>query len=65
LKPGETKTSTVILDGRAFSYYDADAKSWRADPGEFQILVGRSSQDIQLHSGLTLSADTAAAANRK
>src|SRR5271163_846086 len=39
LKPGETKTSTVTLDGRAFSYYDADAKQWRADPGEFQILV--------------------------
>jgi len=65
LQPGETRTATVILDGRAFSYYDADAKSWRADPGEFQILVGRSSQDIQVHSGVTLSADTAAAANRK
>ncbi len=65
LKPGETKTSTVTLDGRAFSYYDADAKQWRADPGEFQILVGRSSQDIQLHSGLTLSADAAANANKK
>jgi len=65
LKPGETKTSTVILDGRAFSYYDADAKKWRADPDEFQILVGRSSQDIKLHSSLTLSADAAAAANNK
>jgi beta-glucosidase len=65
LKPGETKTATVTLDGRAFSYYDADAKKWRADPGEFQILVGRSSQDIQLHSGVTLSADAAASANNK
>jgi beta-glucosidase len=65
LKPGETKTSTVTLDGRAFSYYDADAKQWRADPGEFQILVGRSSQDIVLHSGLTLSAAAAASANNK
>jgi beta-glucosidase len=65
LKPGETKTATVILDGRAFSYYDADAKSWHADPGEFQILLGRSSQDIQLHSSLTLSADAAASANKK
>ena len=65
LKPGETKTSTVILDGRAFSHYDADAKQWRADPGEYQILVGRSSQDIQLHGGLTLSADAAANANKK
>jgi beta-glucosidase len=65
LKPGETKTATVTLDGRAFSYYDADTKHWRADPGEYQILVGRSSQDIQLRSGLTLSADAAAAANNK
>jgi beta-glucosidase len=65
LKPGETKTATVTLDGRAFSYYDGDAKKWRADPGEFQILVGRSSQDIQLHTGVTLSADAAASANNK
>jgi beta-glucosidase len=65
LKPGETKTAMVTLDGRAFSYYDAEAKSWHADPGEFQILLGRSSQDIQLHSSLTLSADAAASANKK
>ena len=62
LKPGETKTSTVALDGRAFSYYDADAKQWRADPGEFQILVGRSSQDIQLRGSITLSPAAAASA---
>ncbi|HMD39823.1 MAG TPA: fibronectin type III-like domain-contianing protein, partial [Candidatus Acidoferrum sp.] len=65
LKPGETKTSTVTLDGRAFSYYDADAKQWRADPGEFQILVGRSSQDIVLRGSVTLSAANAASANNK
>ncbi len=65
LKPGETRAATVTLDGRAFSYYDVDAKKWRADPGEYRILVGRSSQDIQLHSGLTLSADVAASANNK
>jgi beta-glucosidase len=65
LKPGERKTATVTLDGRAFSYYDADAKQWRADAGEYQILVGRSSQDIQIHSGVTLSTDAAATANNK
>ena len=65
LKPGETKTSTVTLNGRAFSYYDAYAKQWRADPGEFQILVGRSSQDIVLRGSLTLSAASAASANNK
>ena len=65
LKPGETKTVTVTLDGRAFSYYDVEAKKWRADSGEYQILVGRSSQDIVLRGGLALSADAAASANNK
>jgi beta-glucosidase len=65
LKPGETKTAMVTLNGRAFSYYDADAKQWRADPGEFQILVGRSSQDIVLRGSLTLSAASAASASNK
>jgi beta-glucosidase len=64
LKPGETKTSTVILDARAFAYYDAAAKQWRADPGEFQILVGRSSQEIVARGSLTLSAADAALANK-
>jgi len=54
LKPGETKTSTITLDGRAFSYYDVGANQWHADPNEYQILVGRSSQDIQLRGNVTL-----------
>ncbi len=64
LKPGETKTSTVILDARAFAYYDAEAKQWRADPGEFQIIVGRSSQEIVARGSLTLSPADAALANK-
>jgi beta-glucosidase len=64
LKPGETKTSTVTLDARAFSYYDAVTKQWRADPGEFQILVGRSSQEIALRGSLILSAADSALANK-
>jgi beta-glucosidase len=65
LKPGETKTATVTLDGRSFSYYDANAKQWRADTGEYQILVGRSSQDIQLRGTVTLQAAAAASVNNK
>jgi len=56
LKPGETKTVALTLDGRAFSYYDVDAKQWRADSDEYQILVGRSSQDIQLRGTINLPA---------
>lgn len=65
LKPGETKTATVLLDGRAFAYYDADAKHWHADPDEFEILVGRSSQDIELRDKLTLPAEGAASVNSR
>ena len=65
LKPGETKSVAVILDGRAFSYYDADAKQWRADPDEYQILVGRSSQDIQLRGTVNLPAGAATSASNK
>jgi beta-glucosidase len=48
LKPGETKQVIVALDKRALSYYDAAAKQWRAEPGEYQVLVGRSSAQIEL-----------------
>jgi beta-glucosidase len=65
LKPGETKTATVTLDRRAFSYYDAATKQWRADPGEFNVLVGRSSQDIELRGSLTLDESTASSASTK
>ena len=48
LRPGETRRVSVTLDERAFSYFDVARKQWRIDPGEFTILVGRSSADIVL-----------------
>jgi beta-glucosidase len=53
LKSGETKSSTVTLDRRAFSYYDVQTKKWNMPADEFEILVGRSSQDIELHSSVS------------
>lgn len=55
LKPGETRRVTVELDRRSFSYYDVDAKGWHAAPGNFDILVGRSSAAIELRGKLTLT----------
>lgn len=55
LKPGEKRSITVTLDRRAFSYYDVTAKQWTADPGEFSILVGGSSQNIALNGTLNLA----------
>jgi beta-glucosidase len=58
LEPGETKRVTIALDRRAFSYYDVDAGGWHAEPGDFDILVGRSSQAIELRGTVALSGDT-------
>jgi beta-glucosidase len=54
LKAGETKTVTVALDRRAFSYYDVSKKAWVADPGSFEVLVGASSKDIMLKGTVVL-----------
>jgi beta-glucosidase len=55
LRPGETKRVTVPLDGRALAYYDVNGKQWRADAGNFEVLVGRSSEQIELRGKLTLA----------
>ncbi|HWS90576.1 MAG TPA: glycoside hydrolase family 3 C-terminal domain-containing protein [Pyrinomonadaceae bacterium] len=54
LRPGESRRVTVRLGGRAFSYYDDAAKRWRIDPGDFRILVGRSSEQIELRGTATV-----------
>jgi len=54
LKPGESKRAQVTLNRRAFSYYDVVAKQWTAAPGEFDILVGASSQQIDLRGHVQL-----------
>jgi beta-glucosidase len=56
LRPGETRKVSVMLDSRALSYYDVNAKRWRAEPGDFNVLVGRSSEQIELRGKLTLGA---------
>jgi beta-glucosidase len=54
LKPGESKRVTLKLDRRAFSFYDASKNDWRAEPGEFSILVGGSSDKIELQGTFNL-----------
>ena len=54
LRPGESRRVIVRLNGRAFSYYDANAHQWRFDPGDFDILVGRSSEQIELRGKATV-----------
>jgi beta-glucosidase len=55
LRPGESKQLTVLLDRRAFAYYDVAKHDWVVSPGEFGILVGSSSADIKLQGKHTLA----------
>jgi beta-glucosidase len=55
LKPGETRRVTLTLNRRAFSFYDVTKKDWNAEPGDFSILVGGSSDNIQLRGKFTLT----------
>ncbi|HEY6307866.1 MAG TPA: glycoside hydrolase family 3 C-terminal domain-containing protein [Candidatus Angelobacter sp.] len=59
LRPGETRRVTLTLDRRAFSYYDAATKQWRADPGQYDVLVGRSAAAIELRGTFTLAKGSA------
>jgi beta-glucosidase len=63
LRRGETRHVSVTLDQRALSYYDVKAKEWRTDPGDFDILVGRSSAQIELRGKLQIPAGEKVAGN--
>jgi len=54
LKAGEKKEVSIILDSTAFSYWNPDMKQWYAEPGEFTIYIGSSSEDIRLQGKLII-----------
>jgi len=55
LKAGEKRRIRVRLDRRALSYYDVESKGWRAEPGQFDVLVGSSGESIQLRGQFMFS----------
>jgi len=55
LRPGETRRAKVLLNDRAFAYYDVSDHKWRIDPGEFTIFVGSSVDQIQLQNTISLN----------
>lgn len=56
LEPGERKTVSLALGRDALAYYDDLAHAWVAEAGEFEVLVGSSSQDIRTRDTFTLTA---------
>ena len=55
LDKGETKTASFKLHNEDFSYWDENKKGWRIEDGEFEILIGASSEDIKLKTLITMT----------
>jgi beta-glucosidase len=48
LQPGESRTCTFDLDETDFLFWSEQQGGWFLEPGEFEIQVGSSSEDIRL-----------------
>ena len=48
LIPKETQTVSLSIQEKDLAFYDDAQKAWLVEPGEFEVLVGRSAGDIQL-----------------
>ena len=56
LQPQQTGHVHLLLDARAFAYWDVNTHLWAWAQGNYQILVGASSRDIRLTGPLTPAA---------
>jgi len=57
LKPGETKTVTFSINTNKFAFLDKNM-CWKIEAGEFEILIGASSDDIRLIGEVTIANDS-------
>lgn len=48
LEPGESKTISLELSKRDLSFWDTPNEDWLAEPGEFEVMLGASVEDIRL-----------------
>lgn len=54
LDPGEEEQISLTLSERDFAYWDETMHAWKAEPGEFEILVGSSANNIRLNTKILL-----------
>ncbi len=54
LKPGESKKVNLVLTEKDFAFWDIKIDDWYAEPGDFNILIGASSNDIRLSEKINL-----------
>jgi len=54
LKPGESKTVSLMLNKDAFSVWDEETHGWKIVPGNYTIAAGSSSRDIRAKANLAI-----------
>ena len=48
LAPGEKQRITIMLDDKAFRFWNVQSNRWEIEGGEYELLVGASVEDIRL-----------------
>ena len=46
LAPGETRRVSLTIGTDALSFFDDKAHEWKAEPGEFEAMIGNSSDNL-------------------
>ncbi|MDO4339164.1 MAG: glycoside hydrolase family 3 C-terminal domain-containing protein [Eubacteriales bacterium] len=58
LNPGEKKTVRIVLNKRAFAYWNTEIHAWYVPEGKYRIFIGKSSRDIVLWSDIIVESTT-------
>jgi beta-glucosidase len=54
IAPDETRTFSLAVDKKAFSYFDETKGDWVVEPGTYTIAVGSSSRNLAVTSAVTI-----------
>jgi len=46
--PGEEVSAEIVVSGRAFAHWDAEAHRWDVEPGDFGLVAGQSSREVRV-----------------
>tara|TARA_A100001015_G_scaffold199945_1_gene223254 strand:+ start:524 stop:3022 length:2499 start_codon:yes stop_codon:yes gene_type:complete len=57
LEPGESKAITHTIDQRALSFWDTPNNTWKTECGDFNILIGSSSDHITLQKPFSFNSE--------
>ncbi|WP_066630616.1 beta-glucosidase [Labilibacter marinus] len=55
LKAGTTKTITLKIDAKDLSYFEESTNSWKLEAGNYQLMIGNSSDNILLSKEVSIN----------